>query len=408
MSGHQFIQAVIRDITLQKQIEDQLVAAKEAAEKENKAKGEFLANMSHEIRTPTNAIIGFCELLLMSQVEDTHKTMLEQLRGSAKLLLTIINDVLVYSSLEEGKLSLNITRVSLKSLVKSTYNVLEPLYTEKGLTCHMDLPENDLFILADEDRLKQILINLIGNSVKFTEKGSVDITIRVREEVEPEVIVRFEIKDTGIGIDETVQKRLFQRFQQGDTSFTKQYQGTGLGLAICKNLVELMGGTIGVNSEVGRGSTFWFEIRCIKNVVISQTTTQSTGHNIPQFAGKKILVVEDNLVNQAVVQGFLLKKNAFVLCVDNGLLAVNQLKIEHFDVVLMDIHMPVMDGYTATKEIRLLEHANKNIPIIALTANVMSQEIERCEEVGINGYVPKPLSYQKLYAVLSDFLNGPQ
>lgn len=399
-----FIQAVIRDITLQKKIEEKLIQAKEAAELENKAKTDFLANMSHEIRTPTNAIIGFCDLLGVTSLNDQQTVMLQHLKDSAKLLLTIINDILVFSSLEEGAISLKNTPLDMEKFVKSIGQIVTPLVKSKKL--HLNIPSlsPSYTLLVDPDRLKQVLINLLSNAIKFTERGKIDLNILYLKETDTHVKMRVEVVDTGVGISQNIQKKLFHRFQQGDNSFTKKHQGTGLGLAICKHLIELMNGTIGVLSEEGKGSTFWFEIELEKSQE-SLHQPASALPQIPDFKGRKILLVEDNQLNQMVALGVLEPSHVHVTTAINGKDALEKLEQEAFDLILMDIHMPILDGFAATKMIRTLEDPHKsNIPIIALTANVMPHELALCTESGMNDYISKPIMIEQFYHILQKYI----
>lgn len=406
ISNRQFIQAVIRDITIQKQIEDTLIKAKEAAEKENKAKSVFLANMSHEIRTPTNAIIGFCDLLNSTNLDSNQKKMLLNLKDSSKLLLSIINDILAFSALEEGALKLDITPINLNSLFDSIHGIVAPLLAAKSLFYECETPKQQLSIKTDEDRLKQVLINLLSNAIKFTDEGTVKIKLDIIEENEQEIDLKISILDSGSGISPETQKRLFQRFEQGDSSLTKKHQGTGLGLAICKSIVDLMGGKIGVESEVGKGSCFWIQIRFSKTTHEELKESINTPIDMSQFENLNVLLVEDNSVNQMVATGLLSKGNINVICADNGEEGIKKLLENDIDIVLMDIHMPVMDGYQASSFIRQLEDpVKRNVPIIAVTANVMQNEIDLCKEHKMDDYLAKPIIIEKLFRTLEKWIN---
>lgn len=405
ISNRQFIQAVIRDITVQKKIEENLIKAKEAAEKQNKAKSVFLANMSHEIRTPTNAIVGFCELLQSTNLNDIQKKMLLNLKDSSKLLLSFINNVLTFSSLEEGALTLDVATTNLVVTFDSIHEIVAPLLGAKNLCYECDIPQNFPYVIADEDRLKQVLINLLSNAIKFTDAGSVKIAIEILEETSNDILVKISVSDTGIGIPHEIQPKLFKRFQQGDSSLTKKHQGTGLGLAISKSIVELMGGTIGLESDFGRGSCFWIQVKFEK--VNSKDTEEfaSTPIDMSQFHNINILLVEDNAVNQMIATAILLQGKSNVICANNGEEGIKILLERDIDIILMDIHMPIMDGYTASTLIRELnDPVKRNTPIIAVTANVMQNEIDLCREHKMNDYIAKPIASEKLFRILEKWI----
>lgn len=405
IANRQFIQAIIRDITIQKQIEEALISAKEAAEKENKAKSIFLANMSHEIRTPTNAIIGFCDLLDTTDLDSRQKKMLLNLKNSSKLLLSIINDILAFSALEEGALKLDLSPIDLNNFFDSIYGIVAPLLAAKSLFYECEIPQKQLYVKADEDRLKQVLINLLSNAIKFTDTGMIRIRLDIVEENSKSIDLKISVFDTGSGISPETQEKLFQRFQQGDSSLTKKHQGTGLGLAICKSIIDLMNGTIGVDSKIGKGSCFWIKVKLEKTTMEVVEDHINAPIDMSQFNNMNVLLVEDNSVNQMVATGILSQGKINVICADNGEEAITKLLENDIDIILMDIHMPIMDGYQASLSIRQLDNPIKsNVPIIAVTANVMQNEIDLCKQNKMDDYMAKPIITDKLFRMLEKWV----
>ena len=378
----------------------ELFKAVEQAEKNKVVKENFLANMSHEIRTPLNAIIGITHLLKQSSINQAQQEMIKLMDYSSKSLLGIVNDILESSQIDAGKINILSSRTNIKNLIQTICDLTKPMAIEKGLTLTYKIDQNvPAMIMADALRLNQIFINLINNSIKFTASGSIEICLDLLEQSNENVLLEFKIKDTGIGIPASSIDNIFDRFEQIEDKTWQKFGGTGLGLSIVKRLIELMEGEIKVESEVGTGTTFTFKKRFILAEDIAIPENQPDGMSmLSKFNDICILLAEDNPINQFVAIHILKSWNITVDVAENGLEAFEKLKNKDYDLILMDIHMPVMNGNDATRKIRKeLIDSKKNIPIISFSASVIDHEKNEARDAGVNDFIEKPFDPQSLH-----------
>jgi PAS domain S-box-containing protein len=396
---------VVQDISLQRAAVKDMREARELAEQAAKVKAEFLANMSHEIRTPMNAIIGMTHLVMATELDERQRDYLDKVKSSSRHLLGVLDDILDFSKIEAGKLQLDTQDFSLQRLLRETTDLLHERIHGKGLELSLEVaPQVPDQLHGDPLRLRQVLLNYLSNAVKFTERGRIEIAVALRETHAEELCLEFAVSDTGIGLSEQQCAQLFTSFQQADASTTRRYGGTGLGLAIAKQLARLMGGDVAVRSAPGQGSTFSFSARMqLAHAPLREEPNAEVILGRSQALGGRVLLVEDNELNQQVAAELLRAMGCQVDIAGNGREALDKLAGRRYDLVFMDMQMPVLDGLAATRELRLRPELAE-LPVVAMTANAMREDREACKAAGMNDFISKPFEPQTLHTVLQRWL----
>nr|WP_294946511.1 response regulator [uncultured Mucilaginibacter sp.] len=397
----------ISDCTPQKSYEQQLIKSKEAAEYGKKVKETFLANMSHELRTPVNGIIGLSNLLRKTGVTEKQAGLLDMLETSSRSLLGVINDVLDISKIEAGKFNIVRSPSSVRNIIQSVHGLLQFSADEKDIEFKLeiddDVPEA---LLIDSLRINQILMNLLSNAIKFTDRGMVKLTVSVLQKTDDKIKLKFSVEDTGIGIPTDRLSKIFDSFEQAEENTATKYGGTGLGLAIVKKLVELKGGELTVSSQLGKGSVFcvinWFEI-----AKMPQHKAVKPVKSLPPFVGLSVLVAEDNMINQFMLVKMLKDWNVTVMVADNGNSTLEKFREGDYGLILMDTHMPGLNGYQTARSIRMdFDEPKRSVPIISLSAAAYEHEHKEAISAGMNDVLPKPFEPHELHSKITQLING--
>ncbi len=403
--GPRHIVGVIEDITEQRATEQALALAAERAEAANRSKSEFLANMSHEIRTPLNGVVGIADVLAKSDLSPADRELVEIIRSSGQTLDRLLSDVLDVSRIESGRLEIQREPFHLADLVRTVATLAEPLARRKDLRLIVDIsPEAESWVMGDVVRVNQILTNLISNAIKFTEAGQVAVSLDCGWDERDTILARFDVRDTGVGFDPANKDAIFGRFQQADGSITRRFGGSGLGMSISRQLAEMMDGTVDCDSRPGEGSVFSLRLPLQRAQSHAETAAQDApADTVDTRAPLRVLLAEDHPVNRKVVALMLSQVGAELTSVEDGAQALKAFEAARFDVVLMDMQMPVMDGLTATRAIRARERlaALEPTPIFMLTANALGEHVEACREAGADMHISKPVTSAALLAALS-------
>jgi PAS domain S-box-containing protein len=398
---------LMRDISDEQEIQRYLISARETAERTGRMKADFLASMSHEIRTPLNAIIGMAHLMKRNELSCDQRDRVDHIDAAGQHLLGVVNDVLDLSRIEAGKLQLESIPVSVAALAANVVSMIREKASEKNIEVHLDVCDMPSGLAGDPLRITQALLNFAGNAVKFTDHGRIDLRVDLLESTPANALVRFSVKDTGIGVKPSDFGQIFELFHQADDSTSRHYGGSGLGLAIVRELARLMGGDVGVDSRPNEGSTFWFTARLPKTGSLTSDLPDESADEailIERFAGEALLVVEDNEINREITGELLAACQFDVDFAEDGLVAVARVAARNYRLILMDMQMPNLNGPDAVRRIRAMPGLGR-VPIIAMTANAFAEDRQRCLDAGMNDFVTKPIDPDRLFAVILHWLS---